>query len=305
MARHSGMSYLIYRLSRFFLIRYLRLFEKNYDIKRGHEFFFIVSAGRSGTTLLRKILTTRYKLHIPPESESLIILLTQYYVRQQLFGTRLVPVKSLEHKIHKILAEQAWNLKDADVSNLISVENKLLHPAAAMTNLYKLHAQRFNPEASVYGDKTPFLVLHLDLLTVVFNDIKFVHLIRDGRKVVQSRIENFNEDVEMATLRWVWAIEEVTKSSMKSPERILEIKYEDLVSDTDQTIRKIEAFLHLESLKRVEPFNLELGDDVFPHHKNVHNRIGEINTTNNKLAVVDNGALKAKFEKLLYEKGYF
>src|SRR6478735_6678781 len=43
--------------------------------------FFILSAGRSGSTLLRKLLLTNVPVNIPPESDDLIPKLIKFYLR--------------------------------------------------------------------------------------------------------------------------------------------------------------------------------------------------------------------------------
>jgi hypothetical protein len=97
-----------------------------------------------------------------------------------------------------------------------------------------------------WGDKTPAYIEIVPALATLFGDAKFIHLIRDGRDVAKSfQRHGWNAPwMHGYTKEWLRAVELDMKLS-KTPlnERILRVRYEDLVLHPQETLRGICAFI--------------------------------------------------------------
>src|SRR5687767_8625456 len=84
-----------------------------------------------------------------------------------------------------------------------------------------------------WGDKTPAYIGHVDQLAAIWPDARFVVLVRDGRDVALSVMGvPFGPNNAWAAARsWATAIRQGREAAKRYPGRVLELRYEDLVSD--------------------------------------------------------------------------
>jgi hypothetical protein len=99
---------------------------------------------------------------------------------------------------------------------------------------------------SRWGDKTPAYIEIVPALAAMFGDAKFIHLIRDGRDVAKSfQKHGWNgPGMHGYTREWLRAVE-LDMSLGKTPlnERILRVRYEDLVMHPEAALRRICSFI--------------------------------------------------------------
>ena len=99
---------------------------------------------------------------------------------------------------------------------------------------------------SRWGDKTPPYIEIVPSLAAMFGDAKFIHLIRDGRDVAKSfQRQGWNGPwMHGYTTEWLRAVElDMRLSKTPLNERILRVRYEDLVLHPEATLRKICVFI--------------------------------------------------------------
>ena len=72
-------------------------------------------------------------------------------------------------------------------------------------------------------------------------DAKFVHVIRDGRDVALSLHKSRNYDIRPAVLRWLLSVNAGIEH--RGHPRYYEIRYEDLILDTVNSLQKLTDFL--------------------------------------------------------------
>lgn len=263
--------------------------------------FFILSSGRSGSTLLRKLLVEKYEVYIPPESNDLIVQSAKLFFRGRSNWVNSVNEFIELIKIMKLPAHWEINLDELQKSLLsIPVDQREFYPV--MDLLYRSSAPD-GLEYSIIGDKTPYLILRSDWLQALFPEAKYIYVMRDGRDVVLSRMKAFNESIEEAANRWLWAIKEYEKLKRKSRNVYL-VKYEDLVSNTEQTLLEITKFLEVSP---GDHSNLvALGDDKLKHHSNLSKpiTIESIGKWRQDLSIQNQQRLNKKLLKPLLSYGY-
>ena len=152
-----------------------------------------------------------------------------------------------------------------------------------------LYAQQKGFENKIaWGDKSPHNVRKIEYIYPVFKQSKYIFLIRDGRAVCNSLIHGKKEifanhtTIEGATNLWNLCIEKYEWLKKRAPKgNVLFVKYEDLVSNPEQTTKIILTFLGFE-YENLEEGRKEqvsrLGFTKSEHHANTSNEISVART---------------------------
>lgn len=264
--------------------------------------FFIIGVARSGNTLFRRILTSHSALHIPPET----FVLGQCIKKFRRYG-KCMPWPDL---VSVILAEfefhPEYHTIDVRLAPLIE-QLRDMHSgnrnlAAILNGFYRHHAKAHDAESARWGDKTPMNSLDdalvrgsamrrigqgvpqtLERLLKVFPDAQFLHIYRDGCDVVQSFLSGgFVTDIRDASRRWLHTIGQCHNFVRRHPEHCTELRYEDLITKPEATIREVCAFLGVEFEPQMissEGSAQKLGDVAeWYWHGQVHDPINPANT---------------------------
>ena len=198
---------------------------------------FVVGVGRSGTTMLRLMLDSHSQLTIPPETHFLPDLIDAFksgHATPNVVAERLTEDRRWED-FH--LDEHALR------GRLETVEPFEVGPA--LRTFYELYAEREGKPR--WGDKTPNYVDRMSEISQVLPEARFVHLIRDGRDVAMSRIKRSLKNpppMNRVARNWKRRVRRAQSVGAKL-DHYLELRYEDLVLDTEPTLRQICEFLEL------------------------------------------------------------
>jgi hypothetical protein len=118
----------------------------------------------------------------------------------------------------------------------------------ALRAFYAIYAERQGKPR--WGEKTPAYVRNMRKIEKALPEARFIHVIRDGRDVALSRWKRTLGDGEKAPAGqvaegWQRRIRRAQKQGRKLA-HYLELRYEDLVTDTEPNLRRISEFLELE-----------------------------------------------------------
>lgn len=94
---------------------------------------------------------------------------------------------------------------------------------------------------------------HFDRLHALWPDVRFVHLVRDPRDVIRSWLE-LGWSGEAYTAACTWRDLELLWAQVRSripPERVFELRYEDLIRRTPEVLASLCAFLSLPYSERM------------------------------------------------------
>ena len=226
---------------------------------------FVLGVSRSGTTLLRVILDRSPGIAIPDET----FFIPQLAHRHP--GT--VDVASFLDDLRRLPRLAAWDVPADDLAARLRPGMRTGEAIAAVFSAYA--AKHGKPR---WGDKTPQYMRHLDLIDRLFPDAQYVHLIRDGRDAALAFLDM---PAGVVTKTWAhprsaagfaceWRTEVRRAQALGrkvGATRYLEVRYEDLVADTEGVIRSICDFAALP----FEPAMLEYAGAVDvsakPHHQ--------------------------------------
>jgi hypothetical protein len=146
-----------------------------------------------------------------------------------------------------------------------------IHPFAlsdALRAFYTLYAEQFGKPR--WGDKTPRYLEHMICIQELLPEARFIHLIRDGRDVALSTLDLWfgPSSIPEAADWWLSKINKAREQA-KDLRFYLEIRYEDLVLDSESTLRRVCDYIDLpwnrsmlEYYKRAEERVAELNADV-------------------------------------------
>jgi hypothetical protein len=209
--------------------------------------FFIVSSGRSGTTLLRAMLLQHPAVHIPPEFKLIHNLFMQYQrvhrylpwnLAVRLFGATIAGSTTL---LRWEMALQDFYIQ----ANELPADKQSL--ANLIHTFYCCHAQQVKPSATRWGEKSPANIRHLAEIDQLFPETKIIHVLRDGRDVVASIHElGWHNSLAITCEAWLQNIAAVSNYSQRhNREKFLEIRYETLVSEPEKVLSGLCDFIGL------------------------------------------------------------
>lgn len=188
---------------------------------------FIVGMPRSGTTLLEKIIS----------------------MSGDVFGAGELPTIPKISRLIKKVAES-----DADYPlNIENLTSEIISEAEAY---YDKATKLLRGEASFTVDKMPHNFLHVGLIFRLFPKAKVINLIRDPRDIAISNFQQ-NFKAKYGGLGYSCCLDKIAHElncyekitdhwRTIFGERILEIRYEDLVKDTEKTAKQVINYIGVE-----------------------------------------------------------
>lgn len=195
----------------------------------------IGGCGRSGTTLMRVILDSHSQIACGPESN--------VFPSPNRLNAGSPGAEKLAKK---------FDLSSNEMSELLNTSTTRAEFAARFFDSYRNHAGK-----PLWADKTPRNIQVMPYILEHFPRARFVHVIRDGRDVVCSlrthprhrvidgqivKLDTWNP-IEDCVGRWVKDVGDGLV--YRGDPRYYELKYEDLVTDTEGTLRGLFDFLQL------------------------------------------------------------
>lgn len=205
---------------------------------------FVVGAQRSGTTLLRYILSSHPHIYIPPESN----FIPRYFgsnPNRSIRRDEAVEIVSGIFSYRMFFKDWKGDRPDPEVF-VDSIES--LTAENILNAIYYQYAISY--EAQRWGDKSPIYSDHLGLLAKIFPQAQFIHIIRDGRDVALSMLSSYYSlrffyfDLYYAARTWKERVRKAREAGNRlGPDRYYELRYENLATDPKQEIEKICEFL--------------------------------------------------------------
>lgn len=255
------------------LIKQLRklLAPKNIAYSGEQPFLFIVGSGRSGNTLLRKLLMEQGDIYIPPES---------YVLAQEVITHLSACALNWNDKVDLTLAKFEYHpefstfgidtLRDFSIhAKSFRVEHQQI--GTIIIELYKWIAEKNGYSCYWLGDKTPLNTMHLGLIRKLIPNAVYIYMERDGVDVCHSYIKaGIYNNIAAAAHRWknsrtAW---QSFKKSIPT-DSYIEIRYESMVENHEKTIKYILDFLNIPANKNPVNVANTLGDVTMrAHHRN-------------------------------------
>ncbi|MCX6247523.1 MAG: sulfotransferase [Bacteroidetes bacterium] len=218
--------------------------------------FFIFGRPRSGTTLLTTLFNAHPNVRIAPEFPIMLFLYQRFknvknwdeatirsFVDYAFYYSRFSP-RRVEHlKIDKeyIIGEL---LKYKDRGSIQLFLKSIDYFAYSI----------YHKEKTLWiGDKNPLYSIYAHRIRKIFPDAKFICIIRDYRdnfismqKLVEKDVAVEAPSLSLQVNRWRYFVHLFLDCKRRYPDKYYILRYEDLVTDKEKTVRSLCEFLGID-----------------------------------------------------------
>ncbi|MFW6009251.1 MAG: sulfotransferase family protein, partial [archaeon] len=225
---------------------------------------FIGGCPRSGTTFLGSLLGKSEDAITVPES--------QFKTEEYVDIKNENDLKEAFYNIKNNYRFKIWNLnlKYSDIGN------KNINSFSELIKfIIKKYASERNKDPVFWIDHTPNNFQKVSLLENNLPEAKYIHLIRDGRAIANSilPLDWGPNTVEVAAQHWVKNTSYgLAAESFLGREKILRVKYEDIVMNPEENLKRICKFIGINFNVNMSKGN---GFDKPQYTKKQHKLVGE------------------------------
>jgi hypothetical protein len=226
---------------------------------------FVVGHPRSGTTLLATILSRHSAIAGTPETHFLneVQHACAPYLRH---GAPAAVDRLLETPLRSAAVQ-----RDDLLARLAG------YPRVTMPLLFRCWLEAF---AASHGkpfvlEKTPYHIRHILEILSWYPMARIIWILRDGRACVASmkKVDWAGDDVTALSRRWVRNVAYALRAERRYPDRIVRVRYEDLLAEPELTLTQLHRALglpfepaeldHRRRVETVESWELEWKKNVF------------------------------------------
>lgn len=214
------------------------------------EHVFIVGSSRSGTTLLNSILMSCPDYAV-------------YRAETQVLNGCELKYGDLSNKRNRNSFLADWfksrqhhrsGLTEEELLAVFDKENKPSYVWFLSEYMGKVASKQ---NKNRWVDSTPGNVFNLREISKYFPNAKFILVVRDGRAVALSRAKlgwcgigskNYDTRLGYSALMWERSVKAAYDAKKELSERMLEVKYEDLIEKPEKVTNEISKFLDISKL---------------------------------------------------------
>jgi hypothetical protein len=189
------------------------------------------------------ILCSHSKITVPPETYFITPLVDRLPINQELNEEQVASAVEI------ITGHYRWPDMGMSKEKLVAcIQKDNPHYLRDIVDIvYNYHLTREHKQ--IWGDKTPPYISIVPQLLELFPDARIINLIRDGRDVTKSFQATgwYGPWLHKNTYEWKTSISTGERLKSTSPNiDIYELKYEDLILDTEKTVRRLCDHLSIE-----------------------------------------------------------
>lgn len=221
---------------------------------------FIIGLPRSGSTLLSRILNESAQIVSLNDLYYLQAVIAENSLEGLLNETQLTKLLNIILKVvetrgtenHQFIGQ--FSLASDQINQiraqiLSSSKNRMVTWSSLMDETLSKIANVLGKKR--WADKTPQNFMHVELLQKTFPNAKFIFLIRDPRKILLSYKYATSEGHDKRRYHpipyafyWKSAVERFRELEDKLGDRILLVRYEDILNDVSDITKTLSRFLH-------------------------------------------------------------
>lgn len=269
---------------------------------------FVIGSGRSGNTLMRRLLMASGEIYLPPETYVLGEIIERWPRGALLSWYERVWLFCAYFEKHPEFPTFALDNLNAFAAEAVALPPQARNLRTLFEVFYRHLAKLHGSAAHRWGDKTPYNTVHLPAIDAVFPDAQYLWLLRDGRDVALSYVQaGLYDDLGAAAQRWVTANRACAALTRRGRD-VYRQSYEELVTAPEQCVRAIYGWAGLDYTSDVLTVtNGPMGDvERRAHHNNVRRPISaaSVGRWRDQLGPGDLLNMPEAFAPLLVEYGY-
>jgi hypothetical protein len=206
---------------------------------------FVIGSPRSGTTLLRLMLTCHEGIVVPPECGFAQWLKARFDRWQPECLVEFCDAVSRSRKF------ETWGIEEERLRRFLESRAPATY-SDAVSAVYECYGEVMGRRFRRWGDKNNYYLHHIPILAEMFPSAFFIHLVRDGRDVTCSYREvvagqwtspyapKLHTDVAEIAVEWSGNLREIRQSlGNLDAARSCELRYEDLVREPEPVLRRL------------------------------------------------------------------
>ena len=207
---------------------------------------FIVGAPRSGTKLLRTLLNNHPEVSLGNEGNFIPRFVKHFGLTADLSQTKV------QENIFKALSRSAFYNAEAQrgikLSKSAFMRGLTSYNSLVWADVFEVMMRPYgpNPDAQIYGDKSHGYMNDIVLLRTIFPHVRFLFLVRDPRDQALSATDIWGRHPLRSAHLWAGVARKAGQAGLDTTPDALIIRYEDLTSDTEDELKRVCTFLHLE-----------------------------------------------------------
>ncbi|HTA26360.1 MAG TPA: sulfotransferase [Bacteroidia bacterium] len=204
---------------------------------------FIIGKGRSGTSLLQNLLDAHPQIVGAPESKFAVLLYSRF---SHIKKWKERDILDFVDKLYMDpLFAAFWHVDRKELTDaLLAVTAGADYSLLCKIVYYQM---RKDKENLIYlSDKNPVYTLCIDTILKIFPESKFIHIVREPRDNIYSQIASFkSKNIAFRAYQWVAFNSIIEQSKKKVPEKYFTVLYENLVTDTEKTMKLVCDYLNI------------------------------------------------------------
>lgn len=215
---------------------------------------FIIGNPRSGTTLLRLMLTCHRNIVIPPECSFAVWWYQKYRNWNSESAKQILDVFLDDLFSSKKI--ETWNLNKELLRETLSEEDPESY-SDLVSLIYENFAMQQKRNFKRWGDKNNYYLNYIETIFELFPEVQFIHIVRDGRDIACSykKLAEFKfkskyapqlpSEISKIAGEWTNNLNKIRESFQTIGwDNVIEIRYEDLVTEPGKELRNICSFLN-------------------------------------------------------------
>jgi hypothetical protein len=212
------------------------------EVGKMHESrpLFIVSAPRSGSTLLRLILDTHPQIAVPPPGWLFDLVYPYLYSYGDL--SQEANIIDLAEDVLATPTVKKWPIQASPASLVAAAKSRSF--AGLYGALHEAYAALANKKR--WGEKTPRNAFWIDEIRQNFPNAQIIHIVRDGRDMAIDISDSMLLPYSVYAGANVWQryVRAIRESASRLPaSAFAEIRYEDLCANPEAVIRRLCEFI--------------------------------------------------------------
>ena len=201
---------------------------------------FVVGMPRSGTKLLCALLDRHARIGITGIESEFLPWLARRFARLRDFDAFYAEIVRQSYFSHrreqgKLIEPRRWQAACTDFS-----------AAGVFEALIRVEVDAPRGSGRIWGDKSPSYIDDLPLIKQLYPAAKVLHIVRDVRDYCLSVRKAWGKDMLRAAQRWADDVRKAREDGAALGGDYLELRYEDLLADTEAELRRVCTFLGVE-----------------------------------------------------------
>jgi hypothetical protein len=220
---------------------------------------FIIANPRSGSSLFRLILNNTKESIFPPECG----FIEWWYEKYKNWSLDKIDFFVKDLSTSKKI--EGWDINFSDLSIFLKSKTPKSYAEVCM-DVYQFYGNKNGKNFKVWGDKNNYYINHLDKISKIYPNAKYIWLKRNPKDICYSYLNllSLPNDVKYKPktpekisdiFKEIKSNNQKIKSFLNSEKKFISVNFEDIVSKNEKVFNEISSFTNINFNLAFENFN--------------------------------------------------